>query len=210
VGVLTPFFFMWQVSSWFLCLLLGSGESELSPSDYQLHGFGDYGIHDELYGGYMPIDLHKNHEGNFFFLLTKQRPQRKDIQTKEKLIIWLNGGPGCTSLLGAFYENGPFTLKGMHNSTYDLESNPSSWNEVAHTIFVEQPIRSVSLCLITFSSLHFRTGFSQASTDAKKTRNEAQIAFDFRGFLSSFLEVPLSVSRSLSPSLISHPFKGFL
>jgi carboxypeptidase C (cathepsin A) len=127
----------------FLTLLsfFSSGESDLSPSDYKIHGFDEYGIRDELYGGYMPIDLKKNHEGNFFFLLSKQRQQTKGFQNQEKLIIWLNGGPGCTSLLGAFYENGPFTLKGMKNSTYNLESNPSSWNEIAHTVFVEQPIR---------------------------------------------------------------------
>lgn len=78
----------------------------------------------------------------------------------------------------------------MHNGTYDLEENPFGWNEVAHTIFVEQPIRS--LAMIT-SLMKCRTGFSQASSTAKKTRSEAQIAYDFRGFLSSFLEVHATV-----------------
>jgi carboxypeptidase C (cathepsin A) len=55
--------------------------------------------------------------------------------------IFSSGGPGCTSLLGAFYENGPFMLRGMANGSYDLHHNPFGWNEVAHTIFVEQPIR---------------------------------------------------------------------
>ena len=35
----------------------------------------------------------------------------------------------------------PLTLKTAGNGSYSFESNPYSWNEVAHVVFVEQPIR---------------------------------------------------------------------
>ena len=39
------------------------------------------------------------------------------------LILWLNGGPGCSSLSGMMVENGPFVLD--HNLSISL--NPYSW-----------------------------------------------------------------------------------
>jgi hypothetical protein len=62
---------------------------KLQPSEYILK-FDEFGITDELYGGYMPIDLVDNQEGSFFFLLSKQRHSMNTNQ--QKLIIWLNGG----------------------------------------------------------------------------------------------------------------------
>ena len=39
------------------------------------------------------------------------------------LVLWLNGGPGCSSLSGMMVENGPFVLD--HNLSISL--NPYSW-----------------------------------------------------------------------------------
>ena len=107
----------------------------------------------------------------------------------------LAGGPGCTSLLGAFYENGPLTMKGFRNDStkYHLEVNPYSWNNVAHVLYVEQPIRCASTtldgALYAVIISQRRTGFSQPSSTAKKIRSERQVAIDFRAFLSSFIQV---------------------
>lgn len=54
----------------------------------------------------------------------------------DPVVLWLNGGPGCSSLTGLFMELGPSTL----NKNIELEHNPSSWNSNASVIFLDQPV----------------------------------------------------------------------
>ena len=57
-----------------------------------------------------------------------------DPETKP-LVLWLNGGPGCSSLGGMFTELGPFVL----DENLDVTLNPFSFTKVANIIFIEQP-----------------------------------------------------------------------
>ncbi|RQM29100.1 hypothetical protein B5M09_001784, partial [Aphanomyces astaci] len=52
------------------------------------------------------------------------------------LVIWLSGGPGCSSLVGMLFENGP-CLVGEDSSTAKV--NPSSWTNAAHMVYIDQP-----------------------------------------------------------------------
>ncbi|VDM55389.1 unnamed protein product [Angiostrongylus costaricensis] len=54
----------------------------------------------------------------------------------DPLILWLNGGPGCSSLGGLIEELGPFKLKHYGNTVY---SNRHSWNLFANVLFLESP-----------------------------------------------------------------------
>ena len=58
---------------------------------------------------------------------------------KAPLILWLNGGPGATSMQGALRENGPCFIKDDSNSTY---LNPWSWNKEANVLYVDQPLHT--------------------------------------------------------------------
>ncbi|XP_043715229.1 serine carboxypeptidase-like 35 [Telopea speciosissima] len=57
---------------------------------------------------------------------------------EKPLVLWLNGGPGCSSVAyGAAQELGPFLIR---NNQSDLVLNKFSWNKVANLLFVEAPV----------------------------------------------------------------------
>ncbi len=53
----------------------------------------------------------------------------------DPVAFWTNGGPGCSGLLGAFTEQGPF----RPNKDLTLSYNQYSWNTVANMVFIEAP-----------------------------------------------------------------------
>jgi cathepsin A (carboxypeptidase C) len=54
----------------------------------------------------------------------------------DPVVLWLNGGPGCSSLTGLFMELGPSRVDEKLNLVY----NPYSWNANASVIFLDQPV----------------------------------------------------------------------
>ncbi|KAJ3209326.1 Cell death protease [Dinochytrium kinnereticum] len=68
----------------------------------------------------------------FFWLVEAQIPA-----PERKLLIWLNGGPGCSSLNGMFLENGPLRLS---PDSLSLSINPHSWHHGSSVLYVDQPV----------------------------------------------------------------------
>jgi cathepsin A (carboxypeptidase C) len=54
----------------------------------------------------------------------------------DPVVLWLNGGPGCSSLMGLFMELGPSAV----NKSLDMVFNDFSWNKNASVIFLDQPV----------------------------------------------------------------------
>lgn len=54
----------------------------------------------------------------------------------DPVVLWLNGGPGCSSLTGLFLELGSSFV----NKKIELDYNPYSWNNNASVIFLDQPV----------------------------------------------------------------------
>ncbi|KAK6460914.1 Alpha/Beta hydrolase protein [Scheffersomyces coipomensis] len=81
------------------------------------------------YTGYLDIDSLDKHFFYWFF------ESRNDPAT-DPIILWLNGGPGCSSSTGLFFELGPSSI----NATLNPVFNPYSWNSNASVIFLDQPV----------------------------------------------------------------------
>ncbi|RAL58922.1 hypothetical protein DID88_009213 [Monilinia fructigena] len=113
----------------------------------------------EMYAGLMPIDMKNKSRGLYFvFEPTVGEPV-------DEVTIWLNGGPGCSSLEAFFQENGRFIWSwGM----YTPQINPYSWVNLTNVLWVEQPVG---------------TGFSIGEVTAT---SEEEIAEDFVSFFLNF------------------------
>ena len=64
-----------------------------------------------------------------------------DAAAAAPLVLWLNGGPGCSSLKGALQEIGQLVVnrdsEAGGNAT--LARNPRAWTKRAHVVFFESP-----------------------------------------------------------------------
>ncbi|XP_007199819.2 serine carboxypeptidase-like 13 isoform X4 [Prunus persica] len=61
----------------------------------------------------------------------------------DPLVLWLNGGPGCSAFSGLVYENlGPLSFDYAHSigNKPKLKLNPYSWTKVANIIFLDAPV----------------------------------------------------------------------
>ncbi|KAF2718204.1 alpha/beta-hydrolase [Polychaeton citri CBS 116435] len=78
------------------------------------------------------IEVTPEHHGNLFFWLY----ENKHIADKQRTVLWLNGGPGCSSMDGAMMEVGPYRVGQSGNLTY----NEGSWHEFSNLLFVDNPV----------------------------------------------------------------------
>ncbi|MED6186415.1 calponin [Stylosanthes scabra] len=90
-----------------------------------------YGSSFDQYAGYVTVDPNAGRELFYYFA---ESPTHSE---QNPLVLWLNGGPGCSSLgYGAFEELGPFRVNPDGQTLY---RNQFSWNELANVLFLESP-----------------------------------------------------------------------
>ncbi|KAH9524444.1 hypothetical protein Btru_054589 [Bulinus truncatus] len=56
------------------------------------------------------------------------------------LVIWLNGGPGVSSMLGLFHENGPLKLKSNDKNNIEYERRLNSWADHFSMLYIDNPV----------------------------------------------------------------------
>ncbi|KAK2593528.1 Cell death protease [Conoideocrella luteorostrata] len=143
----------WCVTrSWQILTLLALWPATAVAADKSA---ADYYVHDlpglpkdappiKMHAGH--IEVSKEHNGNLFFW----HFQNNHIANKQRTVIWLNGGPGCSSEDGALMEVGPYRVK--HDKSLGL--NNGSWNEFANLLFVDNPVGTGFSYVDTNSYIH--------------------------------------------------------
>jgi len=76
------------------------------------------------------LDVTANKSLHYVFVESMRSP------IDDPVIIWFNGGPGCSSLLGFFQENGPWIID--DGESY-IKENPYPWNVNASVLYLESP-----------------------------------------------------------------------
>ncbi|CAO2817845.1 unnamed protein product [Amaranthus hypochondriacus] len=111
------------------------------------------------YSGYITVD---KQAGKALFYWLTESPSDPD---SKPLLLWLNGGPGCSSIAyGAAEEIGPFHIQ---NDGSTLYMNPYSWNKVANLLFLESPA-GVGFSYSNRTSDLYTFGDSRTAKDAYK------------------------------------------
>ncbi|OTB09288.1 hypothetical protein M426DRAFT_316570 [Hypoxylon sp. CI-4A] len=120
--------------------------AEMTASDYYVHSLpgAPEGDSIKMHAGH--IEITPEHNGNLFFW----HFQNKHIANRQRTVIWLNGGPGCSSEDGALMEIGPYRLKDENT----LVHNNGSWNEFANLLFVDNPVGTGFSYVDTNSYVH--------------------------------------------------------
>eukprot|EP00761_Pharyngomonas_kirbyi_P011448 gb/GECH01011473.1/.p1 GENE.gb/GECH01011473.1/~~gb/GECH01011473.1/.p1 ORF type:complete len:429 (+),score=77.96 gb/GECH01011473.1/:1-1287(+) len=116
------------------------------------------------HSGYITVD--KEIDGNLFYWFFESQHD----PSNDPVVLWLTGGPGCSSMLALFTENGPFKVNDDGTGT---TPNPYSWNKRANMLWVDQPVG---------------TGFSYADSPKDYVRSEKQVAEDMYVFLQKFFK----------------------
>ncbi|KAF2200356.1 putative carboxypeptidase S1 [Delitschia confertaspora ATCC 74209] len=116
------------------------------------------------YSGYLSVGTNMNMW--FWFFEARNNP------TTAPLAAWFNGGPGCSSMIGLFQENGP--CKFNVGSSNVPVNNTNSFNNYANMIYIDQPIG---------------VGFSYGTDDVTSTETAAPYVWKLiQAFYASFPE----------------------
>ncbi|KAL6650046.1 hypothetical protein ACP70R_014270 [Stipagrostis hirtigluma subsp. patula] len=109
------------------------------------------------YAGYVTVDAKAGRALFYYFVEALQDPPN------QPLVLWLNGGPGCSSFgAGAMLELGPFSV---HSDNKTLYKKKHAWNRVANMLFVEIPA-GVGYSYSNTTSDYYNTGDQRTTDDA--------------------------------------------
>ncbi|KAI0773268.1 Alpha/Beta hydrolase protein [Trametes elegans] len=131
------------------------------------------------FAGNVPVGR-ENHPNNtlFFWAVEKENGSLTvgaDEHSDKPWAVWLNGGPGASSLIGFATENGPFRV----NPDSSVEKNNYSWSNLADYFWVDQPVG---------------VGFATAESDGY-AHDEDAVGNDFMGFLANLVKVFPSLAK---------------
>ncbi|KAF8433226.1 alpha/beta-hydrolase [Boletus edulis BED1] len=127
------------------------------------------------WAGNIPVQRAGHPNDTLFFWAFEASDGSFTADCDEPWGIWLNGGPGGSSLFGLLFENGPIHIL----SDYSVVENQYAWSTVSDHVWIDQPVG---------------TGFSTVDPNGL-VPDEDQVATDFMGFLENFVRVFPNLAR---------------
>ncbi|SMR50194.1 unnamed protein product [Zymoseptoria tritici ST99CH_3D1] len=133
------------------------------------------------YTGYIELPpytlapIQQNYSINTFFWFVEAR------QTPESapLTIWLNGGPGSSSMFGMFNEVGPCEVVQKTDGSYGTQMRAFGWDRASNILFIDQPnLVGFSYDVATNLSVDLITGQYDQPLDRPKTDLAASVTLN--------------------------------
>lgn len=145
--------------------------------------------------------------------------------SKDPVLVWFNGGPGCSSMLGFIQEHGPYVIEDHAN---EIVANPYPWNQRANVLYLESPAgvgfsyaldeddlqyTDHSQSIDTFAALRdFYRGFPELLTNDLYITGES-----YAGIYAPFLAYQIhswnaekTAASKFNPTRPTYPLKGFI
>jgi len=139
-----------------------------APAEHQITALpglvNSSGVKFRQYAGYVTVDESHKRKLFYWFVESQRNP------AEDPLVLWMNGGPGSSSLIGFFTEHGPFRVRSDGN----IEIYPQSWNNVANVLYVEAPAG---------------VGFSNSQDQSDYNTDDQKTAADNYVFLQNWLDL---------------------
>jgi len=142
------------------------------------------------YSGYLDDEETDKHLFYWFF-------ESRNDPKNDPVVLWLNGGPGCSSLMGLFMELGPSSV----DKNLKMKFNDFSWNKNASVIFLDQPVNvgySYSGSQVTNTVAAGKDVYALLTLFFKQFPEYAQQTFHISGESYAGHYIPIFASEILS------------
>lgn len=116
------------------------------------------------YAGYLTVDPKFNSNMFFWYFPAENNTNYAPV------VLWLQGGPGASSLFGLFTENGPFEF----DNHGKLQLRNYTWSKTHNLIFIDNPVG---------------TGFSFTDSDQGYARNEKDVGHNLHEAMQQLYEL---------------------
>ncbi|XP_011623125.1 serine carboxypeptidase 1 isoform X2 [Amborella trichopoda] len=138
------------------------------------------------YAGYITLGNQVNKKHLYYYFATSERDLSKD-----PVVFWINGGPGCSGMNAVVYLLGPFKIdndRDYMKHGVKVKLSPFSWTKVSSIVYVDSPAG---------------TGFSYADNSDDYETDDSKTIADLYEFIlkwyrayPEFLSNPLYVAGS--------------
>lgn len=111
-----------------LCLAIGPSMQARSSDEFSTLPLAGP-MPTKSYSGYLRT-ASPNRKLHYIFVESFSAP------SEDPILVWFNGGPGCSSMLGFIQEHGPYKIDDF---TDVIDANPEPWNKRANVLYLESP-----------------------------------------------------------------------